>query len=310
MCEENHQPAAVTGRVFDIQRFSIHDGPGIRTTVFLKGCVLRCVWCHNPEGIAPDTELSFIPEKCIGCGYCFRVCPHSAHELSGDTHQLARNRCVVCGACTEECYAGALELVGKLRSVREVLDVVLRDQPFYETSHGGLTISGGEPLVQIAFTEALLKAAKEESLHCCLETCGYAAPETLSRIADLVDLFLFDLKEMNEARHIEYTGVSNRPIIANLKALYERGARIRLRVPVIPGYNDRPDNFEAVAALVAELPNLEGVELMPYHPLGEDKRLRLGWEGERPPLPRTPDDAQIAAWIAAFADLGVAVMNR
>ncbi len=297
------------GRIFDIQRFSIHDGPGIRTLVFLKGCPLRCLWCHNPEGINPDPELSFIPEKCIGCGYCFRACPRHAHEMIDGSHVLDRSKCTVCGACTEECYAGALELIGREVSVEEVMREVLSDRPFYETSGGGMTLSGGEPLMQIDFTEALLAAAKDVHVHCCVETCGYADFTCFERIIRYVDLFLYDVKEIDDDRHIEFTGVPTGKIIENLRRLHDAGASIRVRVPVIPGYNDREDTFRGIADLVKGLPNLEGVELMPYHHLGSDKRRRLDIDDEMPSDIQTPDDATIASWIDAFERCGVTVLN-
>jgi len=302
-----------TGRIFDIQRFSIHDGPGIRTTVFLKGCPLACFWCHNPEGIRRDSELSFLPEKCIGCGWCFRACPNAAHSMVSGKHVLDRDACVVCGRCAEACYSGALEVIGRSVTVEEVLAVVLRDRPFYETSGGGMTLSGGEPLMQGDFTAALLAAAKREGLHCAVETCGHAPWEPFDRILGDVDLFLYDIKETDPALHREYTGADNGLILENLRKLHETGATILLRLPITPGLNDREDHFRGVAELVASLPGRLGVEVMPYHRLGLSKLRRLG----RPEVAEkrlleveTPDDETVAGWVARLRELGLTVVNE
>jgi len=297
-----------TGRIFEIQRFSIHDGPGIRTTVFLQGCPLRCVWCHNPEGRASSPLLSFQPDKCVGCGYCFRVCPRSAHQMLDGAHVLDRERCAACGSCAAECYARALELVGGEATVEEVLTEVLADRPFYETSGGGMTLSGGEPLIQIDFAAALLRAARRENLHCCVETCGFVPFFRLEGVLPFVDLFLYDLKDMDDGRHVEFTGGSSARIIENLGRLHDRGACIRLRLPLIPGYNDRDDHFAAVADLVHSLPGLAGVELMPYHRLGTSKLPRFGLEQGDEVTP--PAAAAVDRWIDRFADLGVDLLNR
>ena len=298
----------VRGMIFDIQRFSIHDGPGIRTTVFMKGCPLRCLWCHNPEGTSIEPGLSFLPDRCIGCGYCFRACPRSGHRMEDGKHILVRDECVVCGSCTEECYAGALEYIGREATVDEVLETVMRDQPFYETSGGGVTLSGGEPMMQIEFTEAILTESKARGLHTCVETSGHTQYEYIERIGSLVDLFLYDVKEMDNDRHIEYTGVPNTLLLANLQRLHDSGAAILIRVPMIPGLNDRPDNFQGLANLAARLPHIQGIELLPYHPLGVSKRERLGMEPDVS-RPVSPDDAMVAGWIRTLRDLGANVIN-
>lgn len=297
------------GCIFDIQRFSIHDGPGIRTSVFLKGCPLNCRWCHNPEGISGDPALSFLPAKCIGCGYCFRVCPAGAHRMEDGRHALDRERCRTCGACTVECYAGALELIGRDVTVGEALAEVLRDRAFYDTSGGGLTLSGGEPTLQIDFAAALLAAAREERLHTCVETCGHATWQRLERLLPLVDLFLYDFKETDPARHAEFTGVGNALVLENLRALCRRGAKVLLRCPIVPGCNDREEHFQGIAALARELPQLEGVELMPYHRLGLSKLDRLG-QARQPLVDQpTPPPEMIRGWIRRMAELGVTVAN-
>ena len=300
----------MTGLIFEIQRFSIHDGPGIRTTVFLKGCPLNCLWCHNPEGLTREPLLSFLPSRCVGCGYCFRVCPEGAHAMRGETHVLDRARCRVCGKCVAECHAGALELVGREVAVEEVLAEVLADKPFYETSGGGMTLSGGEPLMQPDFAEALLKAAKSEGLHNAVETCGFAEWERFERLLPWVDLFLFDLKETEPERHAELTGAPLAPILRNLCDLYARGAKVLLRLPVVPGYNDRPEHFEAVGAICRDMPDLLGVEVMPYHRLGEGKRERLGLPADGRPDIEPPTREAVAEWVKALRGAGANVLNE
>jgi pyruvate formate lyase activating enzyme len=297
-----------TGRLFEIQRFSIHDGPGIRTTVFFQGCPLRCLWCHNPEGRATGPLLSFQEDRCVGCGHCFRACPQHAHGMEDGQRVLARDECVVCGLCAAGCPARALELIGREFTIDEVLDEALPDRPFYETSGGGLTLSGGEPLYQIDFAVRLLEAAGQAGLHCAVETCGFVPFPHLERVLPRVDLFLYDIKETDANRHVEYTGVAHRRILDNLRRLHARGARIRLRLPVIPGHNDRPDHFAEAAGLVRSLPSLEGVELMPYHRLGTSKLSRLGL-GKGPDV-EPPASATVDAWIDQFARLGVRLLNR
>ena len=298
----------LTGLIFEIQRYSIHDGPGIRTTVFLKGCPLRCAWCHNPESISPKMELSFLPARCIGCGYCFRACSRNAHVTSAGKHVLERDRCAACGTCATECYAGALEAVGRRISVEEALREVLKDKPFYETSGGGMTLSGGEPLMQIEFTEALLKAAKAVGLNCCIETCGFAPLDRLELVRPLVDLFLFDIKETDAARHEEFTGVPNDPILANLRRLHAAGAQVIVRLPIVPGYNDRADHFDAVGALCREMPGLKGVEVMPYHRLGDSKVERMGHSPATRPTVTPPEPQEVERWKEHLRTAGARVL--
>jgi len=296
----------MNGRIFEIQRFSIHDGPGIRTTVFMKGCPLRCLWCHNPEGISSESLLSFVRKKCIRCGYCLQACEQGVHSLIGDEHVLDRRKCIVCGACTRECYSGSLEVVGREASVDEVIATVVRDRPFYENSGGGMTLSGGEPTHQIDFCEALLRAAKGEGLNTCVETCGFSPYDRFERLLPLVDLFLFDLKETDSDLHRKYTGVGNKLILNNLRRLHDSGAHVLLRCPIVPGLNDRTDHFDALAQIATCLHRLEGIEIMPYHTLGTDKRERFGLNpGVFYPV---PGKATIEEWSRRLAESGVRVI--
>lgn len=271
-----------TGIIFDVKRFSIHDGPGIRTTVFLKGCPLRCWWCHNPEGQVTDPELMLRPDRCIGCDACVEVCSTGAIHKSGVTILTFRDRCRSCGACGEVCYAEARELVGRSVTVADVMAEVLQDIPFYDESGGGVTFSGGEPLSQPEFLGDVLSACRARGLHTAVDTCGFASDDVLDRIRTDVDLFLYDLKLMDEMRHQEATGVSNEPILRNLRRLSREGHRIILRVPVIPEVNDDEDNLRRIGALAASLPGLERVDLLPYHHMGRDKYRQLGKVGPMP----------------------------
>lgn len=298
-----------TGTIFDIKRFAIHDGPGIRTTVFTKGCPLNCAWCHNPESIRSQPEISFLPDRCIGCGHCFEACTHGAHRMNGRQRVYDRDRCVVCGDCAAGCYAEALEVVGCEVTVGEVIDEVERDRPFYDTSGGGMTISGGEPTAQFEFTEALLTEAKARNLHTCLDTSGLVAWEQLAKLLPVVDLWLYDLKDTDAERHKRFTGVDNELILANLRRLDEAGARLVLRCPMIPGINTEDAHLVAIAELVRALGNVSGVDLMPYHRLGLSKNDRMGYD--RPVVTaQTPDPQDVQAWLDRLTELGVTNAQR
>jgi pyruvate formate lyase activating enzyme len=266
---------APAGRVFNVQRFSLHDGPGIRTTVFLKGCPLHCEWCHNPEGIAPEPEIVVVASRCIACGTCVAVCPEGLADVRGG-FTGDRADCTVCGSCVDACPAEARQIAGREVTVRALLGELLRDRVFFDDSGGGVTFSGGEPLLQVRFLEAMLEACRAEGLSTAVDTSGLAPLKHLLRIAALTDLFLFDVKLVDEERHRRHTGVSNATILANLEALTRVHGNIWLRVPVVPGVNDDAENLAATAALAARLPSVRRVTLLPYHRLGTDKLRRLG----------------------------------
>jgi glycyl-radical enzyme activating protein len=305
--EEAAQP--VHGKIVEIERFSVRDGPGIRTTVFLKGCPLRCLWCHNPEAMKGHAEVSFIGEKCIFCGECVAVCPSHAHTLEGSVHTLDRSLCQACGSCAEVCAAHCLELVGRDRTVDEVMAEVLRDRIFYQRSGGGLTVSGGEPLQQIEFTTALLRAAKAEALHCCIETSGFVPWERIAAVRPFVDLFLYDYKETDQQRHRQYTGQPNGRILQNLRQLHDDGANITLQCPIVPGCNDTEAHFSGIAALVASMPRLWGVRILPYHPLGKSKLERFGFAPVCDFNAKSPSQGQVEGWISSLERRGVRVLK-
>lgn len=264
-----------TGRIFNIQRFSTFDGPGIRTVVFMKGCPLRCVWCHNPEAGSMATEIFYKPELCIGCGGCMSVCPQNCHAFKDGQHHYDRKNCVLCERCTQLCHVNALEACGRKMSVDEVVDIVLRDKPFYDESGGGVTLSGGEPLMQYDFSVALLKALKAQGIHTAIETSGFFHGD-LSVINSYTDLWLYDIKLFLEEEHIKYTGVSNKNILENLHFLDQTGVKIILRCPIIPDVNMNNVHFEKLAALSNRLKHIVAVHLEPYHPLGISKAKQLG----------------------------------
>jgi len=286
----------IKGRIFDIQRFSLEDGPGIRTTVFFKGCPLRCEWCHNPESQSPQPELLFDPNLCLLCRACLTVCPTGAHSFSQDsTHTFDRGRCTACGRCAAVCPSRALQLAGREVTVAEVMVEIERDDFYYRHSDGGVTLSGGEPLAQPEFALALLEACRARSWHTALETCGEAPWKTLARFLPVVSLFLYDFKESDPLRHQAMTGVDNRRILDNLEHLNDAGAVISLRCPLIPGRNDRPDHFAAIAALAERLPAIRDVRLLPFHPLAASKLKRLGRPNPFEGLSFPPEDL-VASW--------------
>ena len=285
----------MTGKVLNIQRFCTEDGPGIRTTVFLKGCPLRCLWCHNPESQRGCGELLYDREQCVGCLRCVATCPNGCHRADEGGHVFDPDGCAACGKCVSPlCHA--LELAGEEMTASAVLEEVRKDRLFYENSGGGLTLSGGEPLAQAEFSRELLRLAKAEGIHTAVETCGFGDEEVLRELATLTDLWLFDVKETDPARHSEYTGVGNGRILENLRLLDAMNARIVLRCPVIPGLNDRADHFGGIAALANELRSVGEIVVEPYHTLGTAKYGRLGRAYDLHDI-QPPSDETVDQWI-------------
>ena len=278
-----------TFTVTEIQRFCMHDGPGLRTTVFFKGCPLHCAWCHNPETQKSKPELLFYPNKCIGCAVCADSCAKGAHVLN-DKHRIDRARCVLCGECADNCPTGALEICGKEYTVGDILSAAEKDRAFYGES-GGITLSGGEPLAQGETVIDLLKACRKHGFSMAVETCGYAEPDVLRAAVPYVDLFLWDIKDTDSARHRQYTGVGNERILQNLALVNEMNGRIRLRCILVNGVNTDERHYSAVAELAKKIGNSGGVELIPYHAYAGTKSVFLGGEdnGRKDWIPETAE---------------------
>jgi len=261
-----------SGFIFNIQRYSLQDGPGIRTTVFLKGCPLRCLWCHNPEGISPAMEVATFENRCVACGECTEACPRGLANTPGDHGP----ECDLCGACVEACPTGTRHLVGRSMTVEETLAEVLKDRVFYEDSGGGVTFSGGEPMAQVDFLKAILPDCRRQGIHTVVDTTGFCPPDQLLAVAPHTDLFLYDIKILDPERHQRFIGVPNALILENLRVLSRVHANIWIRMPIVPGLNDETPLIEATARFVEDLPGVTLVNLLPYHKTGISKFKRLG----------------------------------
>lgn len=264
------------GLVTNIQRCSLHDGEGIRTTVFLKGCTLKCFWCHNPENIDPKPQLQYFNNKCIGCGKCEQVCSSGAQIITGGIHLFHRELCISCGKCFEFCPTRALVSCGVQMTIEDIMAEVEKDRPFYESSGGGVTLSGGEPLFQTDFTTELLKELKKAAFHTALDTCGNLPWKNLKDVIPYVDLFLYDIKVWDPLKHKKATGATNHIILDNLLKLGNWGKEIWIRIPVIPQVNNNRQDMEAIASFLQGLKGVKKIELLPFHNLAAAKYESLG----------------------------------
>lgn len=290
-----------SGAIFDIQRFSLHDGPGIRTTVFLKGCPLRCLWCHNPEALSFGKDFLYRASKCVGCGACAKACKYGVHSFHSGEHDVLYKNCAKCGACAQVCCYGAVEVIGYSVTVGELMEEIEKDAPYYKNG-GGVTLSGGEPMAQAPFALCLAKAVKERDINLCVETSGYAANEDFEKIAPYVDTFLYDYKATDSQEHKNLTGVGNALIRQNLGLINDLGKDIVLRCPLVPGVNDSPEHLRGIAETAAGHAMIKKVELLPYHKMGELKYTQLGDTKERPVI-SVPTQQLKQQWIETLKSL-------
>lgn len=300
--EETEQQS---GLVFDIKRFAINDGPGIRLTIFLKGCPLSCRWCHNPESISPKVQKMYSRGKCIACGECIKICPMEACELTPDGIVTESDICSGCGLCADVCPAKATEMSGHYETVNDLMTIIENERPFFDQSGGGVTFSGGEPLLYPEFLSEILDACGKLKIHRTIDTSGLAPTQKLLDIAKQTDLFLYDLKLMDSKKHKQWTGAGNKQILQNLETLAETGAEIQIRIPLIKGVNADEQNIEATAAFIATLPGpRKDIRLLPYHDVAGGKFAKLGEQYESGSM-AAPDAADLTRIIAQFAAHGL-----
>lgn len=292
--------------IFNIQKYNMYDGPGIRTIVFFKGCPLRCKWCANPEGMQRKYQVMFKKNSCVNCGACTSVCPTGIHVMEDGTHKIRRDiDCMGCRRCMEVCPRDAISICGEVKSISELLKVVKEDEAFYDQSGGGVTLGGGEVLAQPEAAKSLLMACKQEGINTAIETCGFAKKETILEIAEYVDLFLFDIKHMDPQRHNELVGVNNEQILENLQELLHRRFNVKVRMPMLKGINDSKEEIDAVIKFLMpfrDCSNFKGIDLLPYHKMGVNKYNQLDrpYPIEGDPSLTEADLARIEGWLKEY----------
>jgi pyruvate formate lyase activating enzyme len=306
--------------VFNIQRFSLHDGPGIRTTVFLKGCSMSCFWCHNPEGQHPEPELRYFPERCIACGQCVISCPNQAHEMHDGAHVFLRDKCELSGLCVETCHPRALQMEGRVMTVGQVMDEILPDRPFYESSGGGVTLSGGEPALSKDFAREILEQCKANRLHTAIETCGEVPWTSLETLLPFTDMIMADIKHLDSSVHQRATGRPNDRILSNARRLASSGKTIIFRTPVVPSVNDTEEAIVQIAIFVRELIKLSRsagqngrgeikYELLTFHKLAAGKYPSLGLDYKARNI-EPPTKARMTALLDAARRSGIDASMR
>lgn len=303
--------------IFNIQKYNMYDGDGIRTLIFFQGCPLRCKWCANPEGLAKRHRVMYKRDLCVNCGACVSVCPVSIHSISNKTLKHEVNRdidCIGCGKCQEACYKSALSIVGEVKTISELLEIIEEDRTFYELSGGGVTLGGGEVLMQPEAACSLLMACKQVGINTAIETCGYAKLESVLKVAEFTDLFLFDIKQIDSEKHFQLTGVRNERILENLQELLRRKYNVKIRMPLLKGINDSEEEIEKTMKLLMpykDYKNFKGIDLLPYHKMGVNKYNQLGIEYpiKGDPSLKSEDLDNIESWIKKY-DLLVKVIRH
>lgn len=294
-----------TGNIFNIQKYSIHDGPGIRTTIFFKGCPLKCKWCHNPESQSCESEIIFSIDKCIGCNSCIDSCVDKCIRFIDNEVVIDKEKCTLCRNCTNNCPTNAIEMMGKTMTVDEVMKEIEKDMVFYEESGGGVTFSGGEPLLQFEFLKTLLKKCREKGIYTAVDTSGYSSLEKIVEVSQYVQLFLYDIKHIDDEKHINLTGVSNKQILENLSGITKKGSNVWVRVPIIPGINDDDENILGIGSLMNSL-NLKDIFILPYHNIAINKYDKLGKTYSLPNI-KTPSDEHMEEIASKLKNFGLNV---
>ena len=291
--------------VFNIQKYSVHDGPGIRTTVFFKGCPLKCTWCHNPESHSVDHQLMLNIDKCVGCGKCAKRCPHGAIEIIDGVMKLDETKCVICKKCSTICPKEGIEYVGETLEVKDIVKEILKDQMFYDESGGGVTFSGGEPMMQPDVVAEIARRSKDFGVHTAMETSAFASWSSFEKVVPHIDLFLIDIKALQNDIHEQYVGASNQVILENIRKLSDLGKRMWIRMPIISGINDGDENINLTIEFLKTV-HFEQVNLLPYHSMGKGKYTKLGKEYTMPEI-KEPNDEHMNALARKFENNGIRV---